>query len=337
MPLRDTFKNAVLIVLSTCLTIGVCAVAVELFLDFRYEQWKAAFAKKGDWYGGLTVASTNPTLKWEYRPNAKSTEGAGTTIHTNRYGFRGVDYPTPEKPANTFRTAFVGDSVTLGLDVDEPNTFVRKFEAYANQISTGVERQALNFGIDGYNTVQIAELLSTKAIPFQPDEVLYVMCLNDFEMHHWAGDKGRYFEKPDSFLMELFYKAHWRLFAIDFHLWHFRKSHPTIFQQIIAMKNFLLEKDIPFKVAILPIFRFDESELNFSQYPLVDVHRRIGEFLTREGIEFLDLLDAFRNQPLAPNQLAKNVWHPNTDGHNIIAKQLVRAVRPSLETSRKLR
>ena len=118
----------------------------------------------------------------------------------NRWGFRDRDYETPGKPADTHRIAFLGDSVTLGLGVAAEDVFVRRFEDAANGLGLGYTVQALNFSVDGYNTVQVNELLRTKVLPFAPDKVIYVLCLNDFDFADASGMKIRYFRKPKSFL-----------------------------------------------------------------------------------------------------------------------------------------
>ena len=72
---------------------------------------------------------------------------------------------TPRQTSDsTYRTAFIGDSIVLGMGPFYNKIFVRRFEIEANKLNLTQRVQALNFGIDGYNTIQIYEILRTKVL-----------------------------------------------------------------------------------------------------------------------------------------------------------------------------
>ena len=76
-----------------------------------------------------------------------------TRVRTDRLGLRGAP------PADgDLRIAFVGDSFTLGVQVDEAGTFV---ERAARSVSTATGRRAvgLNAGVDGYGVAQAVDRL----------------------------------------------------------------------------------------------------------------------------------------------------------------------------------
>ena len=150
-------------------------VVYETIEHILYYRWKSKFDNYG-WFGKVTIPSPNKILMWEYKPN-----GVFKEIKTNRYGFRESDEISLPKPVGVYRIAFVGDSVTLGIGVENDYTFVRQFETAANSVRPGRKIQALNFSVDGYHTIQIAELLRSKVLQFEPDKVVYVLCLNDFD------------------------------------------------------------------------------------------------------------------------------------------------------------
>ena len=184
------------------LSLASTIVAVILFVgvfevveNIRYSIWRTNFDNFG-WFGKITVPSKNPLLMWEYRPY-----GEFEQIKTNRWGFRDVDYESKEKPENTLRVAFAGDSITLGMKVAAQETFVRQFEAEANSLNSRRRIQTLKFGIDGYHAIQINELIRTKVLAFSPDIVVYTMCLNDFDFNQPSGRKIRYFKKPESWFL----------------------------------------------------------------------------------------------------------------------------------------
>ena len=320
---EETKKRFILSIISTFLSLALFVVLGEAFLSFRYDQWRSDFGKSGDWYGGLTTVSENPILMWEYRPNAKSNVPGLTEIRTNRYGFRDYDYETMGKPSGVFRIAFIGDSVTAGYNVDSQSTFIRKFENYAKNSHSNLKIQPMNFGIDGYNINQIFELLTSRVLLFEPDKIVYIMCLNDFDFEESSGEKIRYFNKPNSFIIEKLERLFRRLLKIDFHLWHYEKNKKQVFEKIVEIKRILLAQSFDFQIILLPVFNIEDSKNSFISYPLSEVHLKIGQFFKKNHIEFVDLLEAFRNQEKPPKYFAYDVWHPNKEGHDFIAKQLL--------------
>jgi lysophospholipase L1-like esterase len=288
------------------------ALVFEVVENVKYERWKREYDNFG-WFGRITVASSNAELMWEYRPY-----GEFENIRTNRYGFRDEDYESEEKPRDVYRIAFVGDSVTLGLGVEAEETFVARFQVLAERSQLESAVQAMNFGVDGYNTVQIHELLVAKVARFSPDEVVYAMSLNDFDLREASGKKVRYFRKPKSFFTEEMERAYRYLFRLEYHRYFFEKNQETVFDYVLRMKRFADREGIGFQVAILPIFPWDKG--GFDDYELADVNARISAYLMDHEVRCLDLLDAFRQQGRVPGYFTdQSVWHPNAKGHEIIA------------------
>jgi lysophospholipase L1-like esterase len=321
---KDAKRKLALVVVSTLLTLVVAAVTLEAYLVIGHGKWKAEFEKNGDWYGGLTVASENPLLMWEYRPNMASSTPGLPVIRTNRYGFRDFDYESKTKPDSVYRISFIGDSVTLGYGVDGESTFVNKFSTYAGYLHPEQKIQALNFGIDGYNTVQIHELLRSNVIEFEPQLVVYVLCLNDFDFEESSGDKSKYFRRPKSFLCERIERGYRSYKNIEFHSWHFQKNREEVFQKILDMDKLLKQRGIDFQVALMPVF--DHSQKDFNTYRLNGIHMEVLKLLKRNDMRAIDLLDLFRFRGVSPRSMGLDVWHPNEDGHDLIAKGLASAI-----------
>jgi lysophospholipase L1-like esterase len=314
--------NLALAATSTVVTLLVLALAWELRGNFRYYRWRARFDNAG-WVGTLTVASPNPALIWEYRPYG---EAAG--VATNRYGFRDVDYPTRDKPAGTRRIAFLGDSITVGMGVVPEDTFVRRVAKAA--AAPGRLLQALNFGVDGYHALQIRELLTAKVLAFQPDQVVYVMCLNDFDFTDSSGRKISYFRKPRSFLLQDLDRAWRALRGTEFHHHHFSKHRDEVFGAILEMKRALEERQAGLLVALVPVFPEGKDGVDyFARYPLVDLHREVVAFCGRNDVPVHDLLEDFRRQPAPPDRYARDLWHLTEEGHRVVAESLLPALAPS--------
>lgn len=324
--LSDTQKGIIVSLFSLLVSAVVFVGGYEWYQSMKYDRWKAEFEKSEEWYGKMTIPSDNKTLMWEYRPH-----GHYQKLHTNGFGFRDEDYQTADKPDGVYRVAFIGDSVTLGYDVDYDEIFVRRFDAWAKRALPGTKVQALNFGVDGYNSLQIQEMLVAKVLDYEPDKVVYVMSLNDFDFEDASGEKIRYFSKPESFVMaklkvlyqrlsdEDYYEYYWQSDK-DYYEHYFERNRDKVYAAINAMNQLLEKKDIDFQVAILPVFIFEQP--SFDNYPAAGLHERIMRFLGQNKIPAIDLLVGFRALNGPPKQYALDEWHPNKLGHQVIAEQL---------------
>ncbi len=294
----------------------------ELVAGLRDYRWRSKYTN-GGWLGRIAVASPDPVLLWEYQPN-----GRKGNIHVNRFGFRERDVEVPEKPAGVLRVAFVGDSVTLGFGVEEQETFVRCFERNAVGLLAQPEVEALNFGIDGYNALQVAQLVRTKVLWFQPDCIVYAFCLNDFDFEDSSGKKIRYFRRPRSFFLDWLHHARWGEQPAEFHRLHFARTREAVFAELTRLRDELRTKSVPLLVAILPVFQ--DQGPTFAEYSLADLHAALGSFLMEQGIACVDLLEAFRQDGRPPAEFAESPWHPSPEGHALIARALLHPVLEDL-------
>lgn len=315
-------SRGLLVIFSTLLTLLAGTIVYELWKSRQYDRWKTYYQQKGDWKGKLTIASSNPILMWEYLPNSEYTAPKGQyTISTNRYGFRGEDRDLSTKKPTTTRVAFLGDSATLGLFVDDEETFVNKFEYYANNKSGNGSVESLNCAVDGYQTIQLLELLKTKVLALLPDTVVYVMHLNDFDFEFSSSNKVLYFKRPDSFMWNDIRNTIWPLFY-DYYDYSFRRNKEAVFQAVNEMSSLLREKDTDFIVVVLPVFLMKEE--NFVDYPYWKLHQAIGQFLLREHIKNIDLAYSFRDENRPPKFFGRDIWHLNPTGHDYVARKLCR-------------
>ena len=312
---RGTGAKLALATASVLATLAVLAAGFEVVAHARYRRWRASFDNEG-WIGRLTVASSDPTLLWEYRPY-----GDVQGVATNRWGFRDVDYPTTAKPPGVHRIAFIGDSVTLGMGVVPEETFVARVGAVA--AAAGHDAQTLNFGVDGYNAIQIRELLEAKVLAFQPDQVVYVLCLNDFDFTDSSGRKIAYFRKPRFFLPQWLEQRLRSLRRTEFHHYHFGKHRDEVFAAIDGMKGVLAARHVGFLLAVVPVFPDKPGDrAYFEHYPLQDIHEATLRFAAAKGIRAHDLLADFRRQPPPPERYLLDLWHLSAAGHLVTAQAL---------------
>ena len=333
-------KAALLTLVSTVLTTVTIVCGYEIVLNRQYDRWRAEYEITGDWLEGLTIASPNETLMWEYRPDAEYVHPTyHTATSTNEFGFRQLKNVSIAKPGNVRRIAFVGDSVTLGREVAFNRIFSEIFRGIVDAGLSSPQIESLNFGIDGYNTPQIAELLFTSVFQFSPDVVIYSLCLNDFDFEEASGNKIKFFNKPKSFFLRALTGALKRVIANDYHSYYYQKNKHVVFRTISEMHRQTLQRGAEFYVVILPVFKGDRIgrtgrvyryELaSFEKYPLPDMHREITWALKNRDIRVFDLLPNFVRSGRPPSYFAEDVWHMNENGHEFVARAIARAISES--------
>lgn len=135
--------------------------------------WKVLPAAEVTLYG--PDADTGYTI----RPNV---EGVWLTenrarIYTSAQGLRDRDTPFA-KPANVFRIALTGDSITEALQVEAGQTFADLLEVRLSNNGKPVE--VINLGMSGaIPTVQVARMNSL-GTRFSPDLLVYMVNIIDF-------------------------------------------------------------------------------------------------------------------------------------------------------------
>jgi lysophospholipase L1-like esterase len=325
---NDLTKNIILAVSSVIAASVLLIGGYELYESHQYERWRSAYQRMIQQHDTLTIPSPNELLMWEYRPQAEFYDPEiKYKIRTNSHGFRDGEYELTSNEQHFVRVAFVGDSVTLGLKVSEENTFVRRFEKLARDAYPGWKIEAMNFGVDGYQVMQIYEISRTKVLQFLPDKVVYMMCLNDFDFEDASGEKILYFKKPGSFFLKKLEYLYKQLSQKEYHRYYFERNKQTAFHYLSKMHELLEREGIRFQVVLLPVF--EESDDGFKNYPLKDLHQQIAKVLTEHKIEVVDLMDNFTKQDKAPKFYAYDIWHPNEAGHRFIAQQLLGPVLAS--------
>jgi lysophospholipase L1-like esterase len=320
-------KRLLLVAASTLVGVILLVAGFEVAARVRYARWRNTY-NTGRWFFRLTVASANPVLGWEYRRGRIRASG---DIRINGNGFREREGVTLEKPPGVLRVAFVGDSITLGMEVAEPETFVRRFEVLANRSGAPSRVEALNFGVGGYDAVQVAELLCSRVMAFGPDRVVYVLCWNDFDFEDASRSMALYFKPPRSFFLAALKDARRRLSGTEYHHAHFAETRDIVFGKIREMRDLVAARHGRLWVAVVPVFSpcqpgGPELARAWDPDPLADLQEVLAGFLKANAIPFVDLRPAFRASGLPPDAVARDAWHPNAEGSRIIAEALLAPV-----------
>jgi len=95
------------------------------------------------------------------------------SLRTNSIGYRNPEIRQKERK----RVLFLGDSITLGVDVEEEETFVRLVEKLS--MSGPEPLETINAGVNGLSLQNELAILEQTGIALQPDIVIIGFFLND--------------------------------------------------------------------------------------------------------------------------------------------------------------
>jgi lysophospholipase L1-like esterase len=254
----------------------------------------------------------------------------------NSLGLRGEDFPS-EKPPDTSRILFVGDSFTFGEGVQDDETFTSVLqERLRSEVGDGGRRyQVINAGVSGYNTEDEVQNLRMKWLSLEPDTVVLVFYLNDaYDESRFAalitgsaeGELGRdlQFESRSRLLQFVADRVfRWRVGrriseiyqsqffgdpAIGGHDWEACK------RSLRQASELLRERDIRFAMVIFPeLYVLDES------HPFENIYRRVQAFAESLGIPTLNLFPVFEGRRAPDLWVAATDHHPNAEAHRIAA------------------
>ncbi len=130
----------------------------------------------------LVQATPQSDLVYRLRANLSGTF-QGSTVRTNRAGFRDKDIPV-SKPAGHLRIVALGDSVLFGWAVEQEQSYSSLLEQPLSA-ACGTPVEVVNTGVPGYNTVQQVALFKSIGQHFDPDLVLIQVLHNDLRLPHF--------------------------------------------------------------------------------------------------------------------------------------------------------
>ncbi|MBI2625284.1 MAG: SGNH/GDSL hydrolase family protein [Candidatus Nealsonbacteria bacterium] len=136
----------------------------------------------------------DPVIGYKYRPNSEVSffvQGKEVKNKVNSIGFLDENHSF-EKPGETYRVVFIGDSYVESTNVLRENTFPKIFEREMNEVfssrvkSIRVNFEAINLGMNGFGTAHEYLTLKEYGLKFSPDLVILVFSDNDL-MNNFAG------------------------------------------------------------------------------------------------------------------------------------------------------
>jgi lysophospholipase L1-like esterase len=134
----------------------------------------------------------------------------------NSDGFRGEDFPATKKP-NTIRIIALGDSWTLGHNVNLAETYPKRLVQLLRQDFPDRNIEVLNLGMFAYTSHEGLKVLQRQALNLQPDIVLIGFSMNDSAIAGWH-DRDVFVPKQRRFGLRQLIRDHSEIYRLAVYL-----------------------------------------------------------------------------------------------------------------------
>lgn len=329
-PKRHVARRIGVFAIAIVATFALAEIGLRWLHPVQFRRPLAVGAKTHAWSDLFHRASALPGLAYELSPS-KAGEVKGIHVAVNALGLRGPEV-TLAKPNGVTRIAVLGDSLTFGFGVEEPQTFTRLLEGLLAERPIDAQHtfQTLNFGVGGYSSSDEAIVLAHKAFDFEPDLVVVAYFLNDPETEP-IQPLHQFFHRTEpwenSHVLRLI--AQWRYEHDKMRLGGgdaYRAMHatngdkwPSVLAAFDAMRDAAEARGVPILLVVLPTFNGFE---HFDAYPYRDLHAQVIAAAKARGFATFDTEPAFEASGLRPGECAVDLEHPNAAGHAIVARAL---------------
>jgi lysophospholipase L1-like esterase len=285
--------------------------------------------------------------RWGYLAN-RDVLRDGVRVRTNSHGERGEEYPV-EKSPGLVRIIGLGDSYTFGSGVPYDQTFLKVLETLLNQDPAGgaARYQAINLGVEGYNTEQELACYEEESPRLKPDLVLVGYLFNDVDdsvrpsgdvlpgrpmvtgrgLTHWITAlkaRSHFFSflspRVGALARRLGVK---RVGLVGSYAGAFVAGNPGWERSSAALLklNERASRDgARVVVLVLPAF----VSLKPSTYPLHAYHRAVTGFCREHGIPALDLYPTFAGENAARYWISVSDPHPNGEANRRMGEAIHR-------------
>ena len=305
---KKNIQNTALILVSLIIVVGLSEITLRFYF--------------GSKYGNTETICLQGDDKLIYRLKANSGQ-----CRTNSKGY--MDDEHPEKKSGK-RIVIIGDSVANGHGVPFGKSFGKLLEKELNAAS-GSTNEVILLAVPGYSTSQEITLLKDEAFLYNPDLILIAYHVNDpaHPLYHNAGGQvGLYFRKPTSYalfyLQRLLFRAKGRLKGIQagcpkkpwslfLHCIYWLDVKESFREITTISKN----NGTPVVFAFLPLL-LDPAEAQ----GMDELFAKLGDLAKENGARSVNLMQPFQGYDMKSVRLPNDPWHPNEQGHQIIAETL---------------
>jgi D-alanyl-lipoteichoic acid acyltransferase DltB (MBOAT superfamily) len=297
---------------------------------FNSQLWEVYSRKPANWLGGEGANLKHFVGGFgqvELIPSFAATTPYGT-VSINRWGMRDQDYPAVPAPG-TYRAAMLGASSTMGWGVGDGRTFEALVERRLNDELTGTPYrrfEILNFGVPGYYPPQQLAAFD-KAQAMRPQTIFYVAT-------------GREQDRSAFYLAEVVRKR-------------VEIPYPEL-REIVARSGAVPEmNETEATKALLP---YGSQILSYTYSHIASKARAAGirpvwiflpqvrpgswqeqtagaiQLARDAGFVTIDMQDVYEGNDVEKVRLAEWDDHPNTFGHELVARRLYDELLAQRET-----
>jgi hypothetical protein len=336
----------------------VCATAIFLGVGEGLTRATRLVDRLNGYTRQLFAPGPSAELPFRLRPGVTTTL-FGVPVRVNAQGLRGADV-APAPAPGTLRVLCLGDSVMFGQGVGE-DAALPALLASRLAAKRGAPVEALNAGVQGYDTVAEAAFLGGPGLALRPGAVVVGMSLNDYDpapVYDATGVLSR--RAPDAaspglldrseFLLLLRWLRAWSrgqlmtqmmaradstphaptgadtAASVDRlvaleHLKFYAAPDPALWARLRTAVERLRDTAAAHGLPLL-VAIFPESYQLATATPDLGPQRRLGALCAELGVRCLDLEPAFR---AAGGDLFQDAQHPNARGLAVAADAIVAA------------
>lgn len=261
----------------------------------------------------------------------------GVPVQINSQGLRD-NFHSYLKPQNTKRVLLLGDSVTFGWGVSHEDTYDEQLEILLNEYSN-FKVEVINAGVGSYNTYQEMVYLKQAGVRYDPDIVTLLYVENDIESKPpgdtiAAKNNGHFFDKVgkvwSNFKSYLTRRSYLVIYVVHFGFRPFISNAEAVSitsnyagwleskQSLVEIAEFCRERGIDF---IVFYYRTEtDGPDNLRLYRLLEEVGQMYEF------PVISLYPYFQGRDMSQLINSKVDRHPNSQGHEIIARAFFEAI-----------
>jgi lysophospholipase L1-like esterase len=334
---RRVLAHVALVVFGLSVALGIGELAARITWNPTPVPASAAARPTGD----LPVLRT---LAEFARPNVRGVMANGTSYRTNSRGVRGPDYAVPAPPS-VFRIVVVGDSVTVGVNVEEEDAYPARLAALLVGRRGPQRPEVINLGMAGLNARQVMDRLEAIGLPYEPDLVIYGWTMNDiwgpeyrsFERPQGSGEQYRAvyerYSRSPSYLLRVLWPR-WVSFNELFRpsplsyvaeLRHNYFDNPAAWDAFVAQLDRLAALAARRQACAVVFLHTSLTRLNIF-HPLRAIYDRVADAARARGLTAVPSLAFFLGQDERALQVSVVDPHPNRAGHALLAAALVQGL-----------
>lgn len=265
-------------------------------------------------------ASAYPGLVYENTPNF---------VEDGERKFNSLGMRDDERVFDPTRQSVVvvGDSIEAWRALPVGDMYPRRLEGLINAGADVDPVQVLNLGVTGYSLHQKLLMMQYRGLAWHPTLIVVGYCLNDpipaWELvNHFSGTPKRRLWRTVEFVDEHI-RSLLHNYGVDFYTAVHQPdtdSWKGIVGDLGSLGTLSREHQVPVVLVIFPLMVDTTID-----YPWRDIHARVREVATANGLSVVDLLDSYQAAGFAT--VRADTVHPNGVGHRIAAERIDAAIR----------